>query len=324
MRRLQLGEYVIETPLLEIIREIREDTVNGKLSDIEKKGDWVKVTCPRHSDGKESHPSCGVYVGTDPNMEYGYAHCFTCGLAEDFVKFASECMDCSYSEAKIWIIRRYGIKQSEAPLELEPIVLTKSKKRQQFLDESVIESFQSWHPYMEKRHISRETAKKLKIKYDPKSECLVFPVYDEFGRLTMLTRRSVNSKQFIIDKDKEKPVYLLNIVNSENIKEAVLVESQINAATLYTWGIPAIATFGCNATKKQIDSINKSGISHLFICYDGDEAGRRGTERVLRTLNPGILADVIIMDRGKDVNDISLERFKQLPIVRGEDWKYES
>lgn len=324
MRKLQLGEYVVETPLLDIIKGIKEESLNGKLSDIEKKGEWIKVTCPRHSDGKESHPSCGVYIGNDPDMEYGYAHCFTCGLAEDFVKFASECMDCSYSEARSWIARRYGIRKSEAPLELEPIVLSKNKKSQQFLDESVLASFQSWHPYMEKRHISKETAKKLQIKYDPKSECLVFPVYDEFGRLVMLTRRSVVNKKFIIDKDREKPVYLLDRIKRENTKEAVLVESQINAATLYEWGIPAIATFGCNATQRQIDSINRSGISHLLICYDGDDAGKKGTERMLRRLNPGILADVIVMDKGKDVNDISFERFKQLPIIRGEDWKYES
>ena len=48
----------------------------------------------------------------------------------------------------------------------------------------------------------------------------------------MLTRRSVIDKTFIIDKDKEKPVYLLNYIKNNNIKEATVVESQINCLTL--------------------------------------------------------------------------------------------
>lgn len=320
MRRLKVGQYVVDRPLLDVINDVRGQLTNGKLSTVEKKGDWIRVTCPSHSGGMEKNPSCGVYVGDDPDREYGYAHCFTCGFAKDFVGFVAECFESSYADAKRWLIANYGVRQSEVTLELEPIVLNKAKPKAKALDESILDGFQSWHPYMEKRHISREVAKRFKLRYDPKSECIVFPVYDESGRLVMLTRRSVVNKAFIIDKDKEKPVYLMDDVRRNGLTEATLVESQINALTLESWGIPAIATFGCNVTPKQMDIINRSGLTHLYICYDGDEAGRKGTRKVLSLLDDGIIADVVVMDRGKDVNDITEERYKSLPVLNKHDW----
>ena len=324
MRRLKVGQYVVDRPLLDVIKDVREQLTNGKLSTVEKKGDWIRVTCPSHSGGVEKNPSCGVYVGDDPDREYGYAHCFTCGFAKDFVGFVAECFEVSYADAKKWLTTNYGVRQSEVTLELEPIVLDRRKTKAKALDESVLDGFQSWHPYMEKRHISREVAKRFKLRYDPKSECIVFPVYDEDGRLVMLTRRSVVNKMFIVDKDKEKPVYLMDDVRRNGLTEATLVESQINAITLESWGIPAIATFGCNVTPKQMGIINRSGLKHLIICYDGDSAGRYGTERVLSMLSPSIIADVVVMDAGKDVNDLALERYRSLPVVNGEDWLHEN
>lgn len=326
MRKLKVGQYVIDKPLIDVINDVRESLTNGKLSAVERKGDWVRVTCPSHSDGREKNPSCGVYVGDDPDREYGYAHCFTCGFAKDFVGFVAECFDVSCADAKRWLIANYGVRQSEVALELEPIIIGdgKRKAKDRPLDESVLDGLQSWHPYMEKRHISREVAKRFNLRYDPRSECVVFPVYDEDGRLAMLTRRSVVNKTFIIDKDREKPVYLMDDVRRNGLTEATLVESQINALTLESWGIPAIATFGCNVTPKQMGIINRSGLKHLIICYDGDAAGRHGTERVLSMLSPSIIADVVVMDPGKDVNDITLERYRRLPIVNGEDWLHEN
>ena len=48
----------------------------------------------------------------------------------------------------------------------------------------------------------------------------------------MLTRRSVKDKTFIIDKEKQKPVYLLYYLLQHNIQECYICESQINALTL--------------------------------------------------------------------------------------------
>ena len=321
MPKLSIDGYHIDKPLYDILTELRGQLDNGRLGTVEKpRGDWIKVTCPRHSDGRESNPSCGVYVGEDGRFSYGLYHCFTCGATGPFERFMAECMGCSEDYARRWLTANYGVRGDGPGLDLEEITLGPSPKGEAFLDESILDGYQHWHPYMSKRRLSRKVCEEFKVRYDPRSECLVFPVWDDRGRLLMLTRRSVRNKTFIIDKGKEKPVYLMNYVKSRGIKEVTVCESQINALTLWGYGIPAVATFGCSVTKRQMSVFDRSGVSHIYLCYDGDEAGRDGTERFLRMVGGGILTDVIVMDPGKDVNDISEERFNSLPILGGAEW----
>lgn len=125
---------------------------------------------------------------------------------------------------------------------------------------------------------------------------------------------------FIIDSNKEKPIYLLNYIKEKHLKEMTICESQINALTCWSWGIPAVATFGCNVTPKQIDIINKSGLNHIYICFDGDSAGKKGTAKLISNLKKSIFVDVIVMPNGKDVNDLTETEFNSLDIVSGPDW----
>lgn len=320
MRQLRIGNYIINAPIFDILKKLKSELTNGKLARMEDKGDWVRITCPVHSDGHESNPSCGVYVGDDLNTEYGYTHCFTCGIACNFIQCVAYCLDSDYSYAKSWLTTNYGVKSSEQELQLEPIILNDNKEKDEYLDESVLSNFTSWHPYLEKRKLIPKVCTEFKVCYDPKSECVVFPVYDEKGKLWMLTRRSVKNKTFIIDKNKDKPVYLMYYIRQHGIKEVTVMESQINALTGWGWGVPSVATFGCNVTNKQMEVFNKSGLQHIYLCYDGDDAGIHGTKRFLERINKNILVDVIIMDKGKDVNDITEERFNQLPILSSEEW----
>ena len=176
---------------------------------------------------------------------------------------------------------------------------------------------------MDTRKLNPKVCKLFQIKYDPKSESLVFPVRDENGNLVMLTRRSVKNKTFLIDKDKEKPVYLMNVIRDRHIDELTVCESQINALTLWGWGIPAVATFGCNVTAKQMKIINSSGLRHIFLAYDGDDAGKKGAIKFISKLNPSICVDVILLPPGRDVNDLTEDEFNKLKIVDGYEWKDE-
>lgn len=322
MKSLVLGNYVVSTPLYDILVDLKKELTNGKLAVIQKKGSYISVTCPFHSDGMEKHPSCGIYIG-DTDADYGAFNCFTCGTKGSFVYFLSGCMDCSKEYAEKWLISKYGEQIRTTVLNLEPIELVKPKKAE-YLNENILESYQSYHPYMDKRKLSRKVCEKFKIKYDPKSECLVFPVWDEQNRLCMLTRRSVKNKMFYIDKDKEKPVYLMNFIKDNNIQEVTVCESQINALSLWSWNIPAVATFGCNITQKQMDIFNRSNIKHVFLCFDGDEAGHKGTKKFIENIRPDILVDVIEMSSGKDVNDLTEEEFNKLTIKEGQEWLKES
>ena len=67
---------------------------------------------------------------------------------------------------------------------------------------------------MWERKLSKEVVDRFRVGYDPQRRMLTFPVWDEKGHLVMITGRSVQTKMFHIDKEVDKPVYLLNFMSS--------------------------------------------------------------------------------------------------------------
>lgn len=232
MYKLVIDNKIISTPLLNIVNDIKKEVNNGKLKSVRVIGDNIQVTCPVHKQGTENKPSSYVYIGeTNKDVAYGDFHCFTCGEKGPFYHFVAECFDTDDEWAKEWLIDNYADGIIEYQIELPEIDLNK-KPTVNYLSEDCLKNFEDFHPYMIKRKLTKEVCKEFEVKYDPKTKCLVFPVRDENGKLVMLTRRSVENKTFIIDADKEKPVYLLYYLKKKNIQEAYICESQINCLSL--------------------------------------------------------------------------------------------
>lgn len=315
MSTLKVRNSYISTPLWEIIHLLKGQLFNGKLKDIKKQGTQnIRVTCPHHGNGKEANPDCDIYIGpSNDKVEYGTAKCFACGFKSNFVHFVAECFESSDTFAEDWLITNFADATVEVHEELKPLALTSERK--EYLNENILDSFETFHPYMLKRKLTKEVCNKFELRYDPKTECLVFPVRDETGKLWMLTRRSVIDKRFIIDANKEKPVYLLYYLKQNNITEAYVCESQFNALTCWTHGLPGIALFGTGADH-QYDILNKSGIRVFNLLFDGDSAGDNGIEKFKKNIRKDALVNVIRVPRGKDVNDLSYDEFETL-ITKG-------
>ena len=319
MPELIINNCVIDTPLDKILKTLKSELTNGKLAKIENKGSSFRVTCPSHKGGTESHPSCNICATNDDKVDFGTFHCFTCGESGPLYHFVAECFDKDDEFGKEWLLERFGntlvyerVNPLLSDLDLDLSRPSPNKKVDSNKNELLINSMQSWHPYMAKRKLSREICEKFKVKYDANSNCIAFPVYDDKGKLYMLTRRSVEGKQFYIDKDMDKPIYLLYHILNNNIKYAVVCESQINALTLQSLGISAIATFGCNVTKKQFDLLNRSCIRHYIIAFDGDDAGHRGVKKFMNNIRKDVFVDVLKLPQGKDINDLTKEEIVEL------------
>lgn len=310
----RVNDYIVDTPLIDIIYNIKSLINNGKLKDIQERGSDILITCPFHNEGLERTPSCNIYCGEDKDIGYSVFHCFGCGKKGPFYKLVAACFNQTDEWAKQWLIRNYGVYKPtiEHSIQLQDKIILKNEyKKPKIIREDFLDRFQSWHPYLEKRHLDKNICEQFKIKYDPFTKCIVFPVWDDKNNLIMLTKRSVLSKAFYIDKDIEKPVYLLNYIKQNNIKTIYVCESQINALTLWGWGKPAVALFG-TGTKYQYNLLNKSGITTFYICLDGDEAGDKGTKRLLSNLKKDKIINVVSLPRGKDINDLTQEEFNQL------------
>ena len=313
MRQLIVDNYVINKPIEEILNVLRITLTNGKLKDIEPKTDNILVTCPIHDGGHENKPACNIYIGNDPKLPYGWFNCFVCGEKGSFLKFVAKCFDASESYAKSWLLKNFGGELIEKNFFMgEPIIINKNKTINKGLDESVLDTYQKWCPYLGQRKLSREVCEQFKVRYDPKYRQVIFPAYDMHGRLVMMPKRSIDTKTFYLDKDVEKPVYCLDYIMKNNIKTAVITEGPFDCLTSYEYGMPAVATLG-KISDYQIAQLNKSCLNVLYAMFDNDKAGQSFLELLKKKLTKRIIIlETTFPANKKDINDLSKEEFDKI------------
>jgi DNA primase len=310
MRSVIVDNYIIDTPIIDILHRIQISVTNGKLKDIKynEGNDHITVTCPVHNGGRENKPAASIYIGDNSDIPMGFYNCFVCGSKGPFYKFVAECFDWSEDKAKEWLKINYGKQISAKTLLGGPIRLNKTQKTT-FVDTKDFDSYQSWCPYLAQRGISRATCTKFNVKYDPENRQVVFPCYDEFGHLVMFARRSIDSKTFFMDKNVEKPLFGLDKILKNGYTKAIICEGPFDCLTANEYGFPAMATLG-SPSIEQIKKLSNSGIRSLYIMFDNDEGGRKFTEFLKKHIDKKILTTVVKIPNGKkDINDLTKDEF---------------
>ena len=305
---LVLYNRIIDADVEDILSKLRIESSGKYLRDIKRKSDFISITCPFHKDGQERKPSCSVYNRIDnPKIPFGTYNCFTCGQSGSLYKLTAKILDISFEQAKHWLIDNFSSTYEDKRLYLDSFEENTSK--QLYLDESILEQYQYFHPYQFQRGLSEEIIRKFKIGFNEKTNAITFPVWDDKNNLIGITERSVVGKRFYIPKDMDKPVYLLNYIKQENITEVVVCEGQIDALVSWTYGVPAVALIGAGTTDKQINLLNKSGIRHFILMYDNDVAGQHGALRLKQGLSKDKMITEILMPKDKDVASCTKEEF---------------
>ena len=307
---LRIGNREIGASAYDILVKLKKDARDGLFYQIIDRGDNVFVCCPFHKGGREQHPSCGVLAKRDdPNRQFGLVHCFTCGYSATLPKFVSDVLNV---DGDTWLLKNFGNVFLEEFKPLEPIDLTEKKK--EYLQESILDQYDYYHPYMWKRGLSKEVVDKFRIGYDKETNSITFPMWNEYGALVGISKRCVDTKRFDNQHGVEKPVYLLNYIKQCGITNVYVAESQINALTLWTWGYPAIAMCG-TGSDTQYEILKRSGIRVYNLCFDGDDAGRKATAKFIKKLGDGVFINVVKIPDGKDVNDLTKEEFDKLEVI---------
>lgn len=312
MRVLRVDNYIITVPLYEVVTQLRMALTNGKLREIKAWHDGednIVVTCPHHSGGHELHAAMNIYVGDSSKIPYGFCKCWACDFQCNFIRFVAECFDCSEEFAKKWLIDKFGV-FSEAKVITDSDIVIKQRKASAKLPTNYLDNLQSWHPYLAERRLSREVCELFKVKYDPVTSQIVFPCFDVAGNIIMAPRRSIVYKNFYLDSEQEKPVYCLDYIIKNNITTAMICEGPFDVLTCYTYGYPAIGTFG-NPSPSQIDAINRSTIKVLYLAMDNDAAGRRMANTIKAGLDQRIIIKEVHWPIGiKDPGECSFEIFQ--------------
>jgi len=310
MASLYIDNYIITTPLINILYDLRATLTNGKLRDIKARSSDIVVTCPHHSNGAEATPDCNIYIGDNDDIPYGFARCFACEFQGSFEVFVAECFDSSIDYAKKWLITNYG-EITYNKINIGDFIKLNKTPKKKYLDGSILDTYDDWCPYLQQRGLSREVCSQFKVKYDPVHKQVVFPVYDENDNLLMMPKRSIESKVFYLDSDCEKPVYCLGYIKKNNIKSVIATEGMFDALSSWTAGIPAIAFFG-KISDTQINSVLKSGIKVIYTAFDNDKAGRSFEELIKRKCSKRILVVPLrFPQQYKDLGELPHEILKK-------------
>ena len=308
--QLIINGYVITEPIESIIYTLKREANWEVFKDIQIKENYLRVTCPFHKEGHESHPSCSIYTSYDSDdILPGTFHCFTCGESATLYQAVAHILNISEDEAKDWLINKYGDWAAKEDLYFPAWEPPEIAKNTTYLDESILEQYKYYHPYMAQRKIPLDVVKKFTVGYNQEKNTITFPVWDENDHLVMITERSVTNKTFYIPKNIEKPVYLLNFVLKEHYNYVIICEGQIDALVAWSYGVPAVSLFGSGTTDHQIQILKNSRINNFILMYDNDAAGRKGANRFINKIGKDKFIIDILMPIGKDIADCTKEEF---------------
>ena len=310
---LIIQNRTISASAFDILVKVRSELNGVLLSTIEDKGDNVICTCPFHKGGKENRPSCGVYARKDnPDKEFGLVHCFTCGYSATLPQFIGDIFHSDENFGTQWLLKRFCDIFIDTFEPLKPISIQVDKEqRKEGMSDSILSEYDYYHPYMWKRGLSKEVVDRFRVGYDKTTNSITFPMWDEYGALVGISKRCIDTKRFDNQHGVKKPVYLLNYIKQCNITTVFIAESQINALTLWSWGYPAVALMG-TGSDDQYEQLSRSGIRVYNLCFDGDTAGDKATERFKKKVRTDSIINIIKIPYGKDVNDLKKEEFDML------------
>lgn len=139
--------------------------------------------------------------------------------------------------------------------------------------------------------------------YDKFRNRLIFPIVDTKSRvigfggrvLDKSLPKYLNSPDTVVF-NKGNHLYGLNIIDkNKNRKKIMLVEGYMDVISLHANGIDyAVASLGTALTETQAKLLKRYG-DDIYICYDGDQAGIRATERAIDVMQRIDLEPRIVM-----------------------------
>jgi 5S rRNA maturation endonuclease (ribonuclease M5) len=298
---LLIGNYEVDVDFEAELREFTWGRPSWK--------DNKLIACSPFRD--ESHPSFavtydkgGIFIDSGGEGEW---------RSGGFVKLLSWLRNETREETEEYLLEKYfilGFRDTEE-LELSFDGWETTKKENEVIPLEVLDEYKFTHSYLEnKRGIEEVYQRALKIGYDPKKKAVSFPILDKNGVLVNIKFRSVKSKIFWYHNNNpvREHLYLLDLVMKKGSKKVWLVESEIDAITLFKNGFPAVAVMGGSLTKKQKRLLIDAGIETLVLATDNDKQGRRLAKSIHGQLG-GLMniEEMRFPEVYKDVNDIPTE-----------------
>ena len=256
---------------------------------------------------EEDHPSFAVNLENGLWIDSGGDGEFYKG---NFISILAFLRNESYQETEEYLLEEYFqlYFRDTDDLSLDFSGWVKEKREYTILDKRILRDYAFRHPYLEGRGIEDKYQKAVHIGYDREHKAISIPWFDKNQNLVTIKFRSVKDKRFWYYGEGQKVrdhLWGLWLVYIKQSKKVFVVESEIDALTLWANGIPAIAVGGSSLTPRQRKLILESPIETLVLATDNDRVGRRLARSITGKLN-GLLniEEMWFPAKYKDVNDI--------------------
>jgi DNA primase len=246
----------------------------------------IKCLNPEHED---SNPSFRVDKVT------GVAHCFSCGFKTNIFKY-------------------YGVFTNPVPMKIMALKEKLAELKNFGLD---LELPAGYTPYTKQfRGISPKTLKHFGAFYTNQVEKLadriIFPIKDITGKTVVYVGRHTlsngNPRYINYPSGVQIPVFPSHLPSGYS--SLVLVEGIFDMLNLYDKGLEnVICCFGTNTlqnnTKSKLLPFKAQGVTHVYIMFDGDEAGQKAA-RLLKPLieECGFIVEIIDLPDGVDPGEL--------------------
>lgn len=267
-------------PVLDLIQK------NGLQYQVSGRDYLIKCLNPEHPD---SNPSFRI------DRISGIAHCFSCGFKTNIFKY-------------------YGVFSNPIPIKI-----AKLKEKLHDLKTWAIglELPQGATPYTKTfRGISSQTLKHFGAFYTHSVEKLadriIFPIKDITGKTVVYVGRHTlsngNPRYLNYPSKVQLPVFPPQV--PAGYKSLVLVEGIFDMLNLYDKGLKNVTcTFGTNTlqadTKLKLLPFKAQGVSHIYILFDGDDAGRKAAEILKPIIEESeFIVEIIKLPNDTDPGDL--------------------
>ena len=273
---------------------------------------WVNCPCPlapfTHASGADSRPSFGVSISDTRHSVY---YCFGCTpkprvlpnlLHETWVASGA------YPTEAAHVYMQHEIHEEDESVDVTDTMVQYTEQPQiNPLPSSVLllypllqearspEATHLRHFLKHIRGVDEWWAYRCRVRHDPLSKTLVFPMTDTQGRIYVLRERSRLEKRIWTVSPKLAGMPHLKFPKLKHVgawfgmeyvdwsKPVILVEGELDALRLMTLGwYNVIASATSSVTDAQIKALVADS---LLLGYDADKGGRYAHRRILDTLN---------------------------------------